>query len=434
MKWRIITALCLCVLFSFSTIPLYAQSDSTDIIKEEINQDEYPERYKSREAWEHVLSFPGTLVNLPFKIVLTGVGSTVGIIYKSKIIDRINDFLTSDDDRRALRPIYSSRSGAGLKLYQKDILSRNSKAEISASAGPRYRQKYQIAFTGINLFRESVHANISVGYYLYPDERFYGIGPNSSDDEDNESNYSHEQSSIWFGLGSKLSDKFDLSTLLTIENNSILNGKDNDDPSTMEMYSIAELPGLESEVWLIGTEVRLCFDSRNIQGNPSSGREISLEGGIFRQIENHDYSFWKASINIKQYIHLFYGRSIMFRIAGEMTEPLSDKVIPFYYLSELGRSETIRGFSRGRFRDRDMMFGAIEYRYPIMKRRQSNIDAFLFVDAGQVAADIINDIESDDIQIGFGGGIRLWSSESESLKLFIGKSKESFRFYLEMNQ
>jgi len=434
MIWQKVTALCFCVLFSFCTIPLYAQSDSTDIIESEINQDEYPERYKSREVWEHVLSFPGTLVNLPFKIVLSGVGGTVGIIYKSKIVDKINDFLTSDDNLRALRPIYSSRSGAGLKLYQKDILNRNSKAEISTSAGHRYRQKYHIALSGINLFRESVHADISVGYHLYPDEGFYGIGPNSIDDDDNESNYSYEQSSIRFGLGSKLKDKFDLSALLTIENNSILDGKDYDDISTMEMYSITELPGLESEVWLIGTEVRLSCDSRDIQGNPSSGREILLEGGIFRQIENHNYSFWKASLDIKQYIHLFYGRSIILRIAGEMTEPLSDKAIPFYYLSELGRSETIRGFSRGRFRDRDMLFGSIEYRYPIMKKRQSNIDAFLFIDAGQVTADIINDIELDDIQIGFGGGVRLWSSESESLKLFVGKSKEQFRFYIEMNQ
>ena len=132
---------------------------------------------------------------------------------------------------------------------------------------------------------------------------------------------------------------------------------------------------------------------------------------------------------MRQHIHLFYNRSLALRLAGEITEPFSDREVPFYYLSELGRGETIRGFSRGRFRARDMVLGSLEYRYPIWAKA----DAILFVDVGQVAEDIFNDLSTDNFEVGYGGGVRIWGKEGLVTSFVIGKSSDGFRVYFGLN-
>ena len=99
-------------------------------------------------------------------------------------------------------------------------------------------------------------------------------------------------------------------------------------------------------------------------------------------------------------------------------------------MSELGHKDTVRGFSRGRFRERDMMLGSAEYHYPLM----ASLDAVLFLDAGQVSNDIFKTLSSDDFQYGYGGGINIWSRNSLAAQILLGKSKDGFRMYLNLNQ
>jgi outer membrane translocation and assembly module TamA len=96
----------------------------------------------------------------------------------------------------------------------------------------------------------------------------------------------------------------------------------------------------------------------------------------------------------------------------------------------LGRRETIRGFTRGRFRDNDMLLASLEYRYPIWHY----FDAVLFVDAGQVSPDIAETFALDRFEFGFGGGIRVRTNRGLILKLEIGFSRDRTRFYGVLNE
>jgi outer membrane protein assembly factor BamA len=230
-----------------------------------------------------------------------------------------------------------------------------------------------------------------------------------------------------------LSVKTGVQASFTFEHNNIRAGKNPTYEPTTELYDLAELPGLESQVDILGADVNLRYDSRNPKGRPTGGKVILLRVDAFDQVSGNEYGFWKTRAEIKQYVHLFYGRTLMLRLAGEMTEPFSNKAVPFYHLSELGRSETVRGFSRGRFRDRDMILGSAEYYYPVWQGRGNAADAFLFIDAGQVARDIVEDFDPDDLQVGFGGGLRFSTALNESMRVMVAKSKERFRFYLDLN-
>ncbi len=169
-------------------------------------------------------------------------------------------------------------------------------------------------------------------------------------------------------------------------------------------------------------------DSRDRPANPSKGSEASLTAGLFQDFDD-EFRFWQLSADLRHYFHLFYNRILSLRVAGELTRPLSDREIPFYYLSELGRQETIRGFSRGRFRDRDMVLASVEYHYPVWRM----INAMLFVDVGHVADDVFNDLSRDNFEFGYGGGIQVWGSEKLTTTFFVGKSQDELRFYFNLN-
>jgi len=180
-------------------------------------------------------------------------------------------------------------------------------------------------------------------------------------------------------------------------------------------------------------QFQISNDSRNRLGNPTSGGENRVSGGIFKDIKNDQHIFWEASIDFTRYFHLFYNRTLVFRVAGRKTDTLDDGTIPFYYQSELGERTTIRGFQRGRFRDFDMFLSTAEYRYPLSTKAGSGIEALLFVDAGQVSNDIVNNLSFHEFHVGFGGGFRLYGTEGTIARIEVGKSEDGFRFYLVLN-
>jgi outer membrane protein assembly factor BamA len=120
--------------------------------------------------------------------------------------------------------------------------------------------------------------------------------------------------------------------------------------------------------------------------------------------------------------------------AGEVRRPYDNSVIPFYYLSELGTAESIRGFARGRFRDRDMLLGSLEYRYPVWRNwNERGMDLILFADTGQVANNIFEEAEMKNFKTGVGFGYRLWNLKGLVSTLYMAHSEDGWRIYFELN-
>ena len=443
MKWHVTKeigfGLCFTLLLLFaSVLPLFAQSE-TDATGKERRSDTVQVRRKKlgqKKTWEKAVSFPGTLVYLPLKLTFKLVKESIIFVDESKVISK-----THDDGRRGVLPTYADRTGGGIKAFQKGWLSPESKLTLSLTAGPRERQRYQLQFKRVSLFGDTLSSDFTVGYQFLSDESFFGIGPDSR--ESDESNFAHEQATAEASFGTKLgkskthglSERLSLDAIIGYDLNDISEGKDKSLPFTTNLFNRKSLPGLEEQVSIGRLQIGLKYDSKNRSGNPSKGSEASLAVGVFEELdresdyETSEFGFWKFKADLRQYIHLFYDRSLSFRLAGEVTEPFSDREIPFYYLGELGRGETIRGFSRGRFRDRDMVLASLEYRYPIRRR----LDAMLFVDVGQVAFDIFSDLSTDDFEVGYGGGIRIWGAEGLVSMFVIGKSRDEFRIYFGLN-
>ena len=90
----------------------------------------------------------------------------------------------------------------------------------------------------------------------------------------------------------------------------------------------------------------------------------------------------------------------------------------------------MRGFARGRFRDKDMVLSSIEYIYPIWQI----INTQLFFDVGTVSHNVFKELNSDDLKYGYGVGFQLWNAEGVTSEFSVANSEDGIRFYLGINK
>ena len=384
----------------------------------------YRHKYRSKKTWEHVVSAPGTLVSLPLVLFFKLNEALVGYIYDSKIIPKTKDFFTSHDEMRGIYPVYSNRSGGGLKFYQKGIFNPESKLSLTASGNLRERQRYRFEWKRIRLL-DPLLFRMRLRYRYLPDEAFYGVGPDSR--KEDLASFDHEYTMAEAGFDLDLTRKLSLFSIFRYDYNNAYNG--DEQRPIRDLYDKTTLPGLQSRVKIAQVQAGLALDSRNRLGNPNAGNELILSGSLFRDTDGDRFNFWKIEGDLTHYLHFGYNRVLAIRVAGALTEAEDGASVPFYFLSELGERESIRGFDRGRFRDLDMFLGSLEYRIPIWH----SIDSFFFADAGQVANDIFKDLSGKDLQFGFGGGIRFYNTKDLVAVLQVAASKERFRIYFNLN-
>lgn len=388
---------------------------------------EVTQQFSEKELWEHIVSFPGDVLFLPLRIFFYGLKETIRYADDADLLKKSNDLFTADDGSWAITPSYSSRTGGGIDYYHfvSDTLTSIS---FSASAGLRRRQNYSLGYEGVTLFDGNIATDLEVKYRLLSDERFYGIGPDSK--FGNETNYAHEQVSVSASISSKVNENLAFNGEVAVERNNILRGRNSATPSTTTIFRDTGLPGMKTGLKFMRLNLEVVQDYRDKPGRTTGGGINRFGLGIVKEIDGDTFGFWQVSLDARKYIHLFYNRVLVVRASGIITEPFLDRSIPFYYLSDLGRQETIRGFKRGRFRDRDMAFASVEYRFPVAP----TLDSFIFLDSGQVAHDLVKDFSTDDLQFGYGWGLNILSQNRLAAQFVIGKSTDGFRVYFNLNQ
>ncbi|MCK4538426.1 MAG: hypothetical protein KAV42_06470 [Candidatus Krumholzibacteria bacterium] len=386
---------------------------------------EYPEKKTDRSKIEWLLASPGMLLELPVDLTLRGVKATVGWAEKNSLCLRVNDFLTFDDGRMGLRVRYSAREGGGPVFFARDIMGTGSKFTLKTTAGLEWRQNYSISLKRLTLGAEDIFVNFSASYFNYPDEYFFGTGPGTT--ESDETSYRNESV---FALGDLVytpADNLDIFAGACIERFNITDGTDDDCPATSDVYDETNINGLESGVVLMSWSTGFLYDTTRKRPN---GSMVGISFGATVERGDNRYGFWAGEIELRQKIHLFYGRYLMLKVLSRGTEPFSGKEVPFYKLSEISERETVRGYVRGRFRDRYLFCSSLEYHFPIWSHGPSGLETFVFADAGQVAHSLPEDIRSEDVVFGFGGGMVFSVYDVEVIRIVAGVSDEGLRMYL----
>jgi outer membrane protein assembly factor BamA len=272
-------------------------------------------------------------------------------------------------------------------------------------------QRYWVIDVSLQLPRladEKLFAEVHGRRFDYPDEDFFGLGPDSN--RDNAANYGYKNTVVggsagvkplkWLSIGGGVDH---LSPRIR--------GTD-DDRSLHRIFDARNIPGFDLQPDFLQTKVFVDANFRHPRGNPRRGGQYKVSAERFHDRDRGIYSFNRVEADLQQYIPFLRDRRV---IALQGLVSMSDKAegtIPFYMLRTLGGPDDLRGFRRYRFRDQNLMLMQAEYRWEIF----TAMDAAIFYDTGKVAS-TRGDLGFDDLESDYGVGFRFGTINGVFLRI-----------------
>lgn len=138
------------------------------------------------------------------------------------------------------------------------------------------------------------------------------------------------------------------------------------------------------------------------------------------------FAFRRVEVDVQQYLPFSQKHQVIaLRASAVVTDADTGNDVPFYFQPTLGGKQTLRGFREFRFRDRNSLLFTAEYRWEAWWA----LDPALFVDAGKVASRR-NDLDLSDLEVSYGIGFRVHSTNSFIMRFDLAKSREGFMPFL----
>ena len=374
-------------------------------------------------TWETALRAPFRVVFYPLRLVARGFEYAGGIAgdrlfrrggnkkpQKLKVALRIDPSGLLDGD------INDIGIGPAITLLDEPITG----AILDANASWTINGRRQARFVG--LYADRPVGFIMVGDYDYkPDRKFYGIGNDSK--ESDKSYYLLENSSFEAGM---LLGKSPLRQFRIVAGLSSISPRrgSNESPLLGEVFDEADVPFAHAETQEIFGGVTGDFAWLDDARDPSLGLHGRMEMRHFdgRSQGDPDYNQWH--FEGRGYVPVFDKRRVL-AVRGVYTgvEPIAkgDDAMPFYRLSISEGPNRFAGFPSQRFRDRQLVLGRIEYRWPIWRR----LNAAALYEIGEVAQ-TWDRFQARDVHISYGGGLRVGLSAVSVFRMDFAHSVEGF--------
>lgn len=385
------------------------------------------QRIPRKNLAQKILAVPTLTIKFPFFVAGRGIRYTGEFIEDKRLIPRTRAVLTSDDGLIALYPTagLGGRSGleGELRFFNKRFPVKGNKLSSKASYSTKRHQDHYIRYQ-IPEMMGLISLGTRAFYHVKANEDFFGIGNES--DRDGRTNFRHEEIGGELKLGAVWAKWFRTGLVVDYTDHTIEHGDGTYD-STLDRYNLSTTPGLDGAA-LFGIGGSVAFDTRDNDFCPSKGTLAEFSMTVFNQVNGDDYGFTRYALELGHCLPLFRpGRVFAVRLMGEVNTRLSDdKDTPFFERASLGGDYDLRGYSTGRFRDKDMILMNLEYRYPVWESERDNrgaVDAVIFADMGRVFDDLKEDTFKD-YKTSFGFGIRARSLESFIFRAEIAWSSE----------
>jgi hypothetical protein len=146
-------------------------------------------------------------------------------------------------------------------------------------------------------------------------------------------------------------------------------------------------------------QVGALWDDRDDVFAPARGNFVQLTESFATSALGSDYTFRRVVADARHFLPLGGRRVLALQGVTEMTGGHA----PFDQLALVGNSDYLRGYTRGRFRDRDLIAGQAEYRAPLVGR----VGWTVFGGAGRIAAQAADLLARDARTLpSYGVGVR----------------------------
>lgn len=328
--------------------------------------------------------------------------------YQPNRLERAMDFAEDKAifllDREGFHPkLGSLTTGSGfaygLGYRDRDLFANNGALEIWGAGSIKRYWATEARLTFPRLASNHLHLETWASHRDYPQENFFGIGPES--DRDNRSDYAIRTNHFGGRAGVKPVNHLLIGGGAEYLQPRLGEGQNDRFPDVSDLFPPSELPGIGTSSNFLRSEAFVEVDYRE----PRYARK----GGWYRVDYSHyddrtagQFTFNRLDADLRQYIGFLAGRRV---IAARLFVSTSDtgagQTMPFYFMPTLGGNDTLRGFREYRFRGPHAILAQGEYRWEIW----SGFDGALFYDAGKVA-DRREDLNFEDLETDYGIGFR----------------------------
>jgi hypothetical protein len=255
-------------------------------------------------------------------------------------------------------------------------------------------QKYWMVDTRLtmpDLARGRVFADVHARKYDFPEEDFFGLGPDSR--REDETFYGLRSTDVGGTAGVRVTPWLSFGSGLE--------------------YMTPRVTVLGDQPDFIRSELSAEINTREPRGNPRQGLRYALAYQRFDGRDGSQFDFDRVEADVQHYISLYKERRVLaLRGFASVSDASSGAEVPFYLMRTLGGPDDLRGFRRFRFRDRNLLLLQAEYRWEIF----TAVDGAIFYDAGKVASRV-EDLNFSDLESDYGIGFRFGTRNGVFLRI-----------------
>jgi hypothetical protein len=281
---------------------------------------------------------------------------------------------------------------------------------------------YELASGRANLAGPILYA--SLRYRHNPQERFYGLGPDSIAEDQTSfllQDMSYELVGGW---------QFNPHVVATLRAGyvqaSVDRGTEKGVPATQDIFGDVSAPGLLRQPDFMKGTAQLLLDYRDHPFNPHRGGLVALSLSRVDDRGGDEFKFTRFAADARGYLPLGAPERVLaLRLYTSLDDAAGDSRVPFYMQETLGSSRLLRGFPTFRFRGEKLLSLQAEYRWEAIPA----LELAVFVDSGKVFTDI-GDWGLSGLETSYGAGLRLKSSSATLVRFDVARSPEDTRLYL----
>jgi Omp85 superfamily domain len=345
---------------------------------------------------------------------------------------------------RVVWPSRGSGAAPGVRYWNRDVLGNLDVAGAAFYSWRRY-QHYDLQFglmpheeneiprrswRGDDLFeigdvrpgfaRFPLFATLR--YRDLPQEDFYGLGPETS--QEDRTTYRQQERRAYLTTGLQVTKRIAFIVEGGYQWNSIGPGTASSFPTTASEFDDTGAPGLVSPPDYVRLSTRLFFDFRDEPGNPHKGWMLAVLAERFLDRSEDSFSFDRIGFDARGFLPLGSPQRILALRAALVSDHAAEgDRVPFFMRESLGGSHTLRGFDSFRFRGERIGLYQIEYRW----EPTTFWELAVFTDAGSATE---AGLPFENLEWDYGFGMRFKTYRDVLLRFEIAFSNETTRYYI----
>jgi len=297
--------------------------------------------------------------------------------------------------------------------YRRDLFKRTARVELEAGTTFRNYQLLRADFSLPYLANDRIEIGVEGTYHHHPQEDFYGLGLASR--EDDRVSYLFDDRRFEARALARPARWLEVGTRIGRQNPIIGAGTDKAFPSLETRFDDFAAPGLEAQPAFGYTELYGEVDYRDQRGNARAGGYYTVRWRKTKDADLDRYSFNAVDARFQQFFPIFDKKRVFaVQARVQTTHPYQGQRVPFYFKPWMGGSTSVRSVRDYRFRDDNILFFNVEYRWEAF----GILDMALFTDWGTVAAEA-DDLSFSDMKRAYGIGFRFNTAKAVFMRIDI---------------